>query len=76
MMLSLEDRFLLEIYRFQQDGGHTFVKESLLISQLKKSYKQVHQLGSFWQEKGCVKVYSERGGTSEFQLTQLSLIHI
>ncbi|RAP31527.1 hypothetical protein DID78_00815 [Candidatus Marinamargulisbacteria bacterium SCGC AG-343-D04] len=71
MIFKKRDRFLIRIYFFQVNQGQYVVKDSVLSSDLKAGYKQLYQWASFWEKKGCLTLLTERGGRSEFQLTDL-----
>tara|TARA_B100000427_G_scaffold88871_1_gene73236 strand:- start:3464 stop:3784 length:321 start_codon:yes stop_codon:yes gene_type:complete len=75
MIFSAESRFLRVLFRLSS-MSMSFISETALQDHLKISYKKIHQLASFWEQKGCVKSMTRRGGITHYQITSLGLLEV
>ena len=75
MIFSANNRFLHILFKLS-NTSMSFVSETALQDHLKIPYKKIHHLASFWEEKGCVKSMTRRGGITHYQITALGLLEM
>ena len=76
MMLYRYHSFLLKLSRVLGDNKSNGVSETVLQEVMKLTYKEIHQLASYWVSKGCVKSHTLRGGVTHYNLTSLGEIEV
>ena len=76
MMRYKYHSFLLKMSRVLGNNKSNGVSETVLQEVMKLTYKEIHQLASYWVSKGCVKSHTLRGGVTYYNLTSLGEIEV